>query len=489
MADRRCPYLLSVLVLFTAFALMCGDAVHAQDLSTFTIQADNDIFQRATNQAVHEAPAIERMPRLDCAIEYIRRAQGNEIVYRRGPIALRASNEPALVTSDGAHPAGSPVTATFVGGLLVDLARPGETAGTVPSGADGTRYMLRAAVIPQSYNDSILRAAIVLERAVVDVRGTTIIIRENEVFSRVIDIRGNEPLNFSMPTWEVQQGEETRSIPPALEEALLVTLETPRTFGFARNTPEPFSSSTLLTYAVPAPCNVSLRIRMRDGEHVLDEGAREPGVYSVEWNATDIPDGSYTASLRATDAAGRVIHASDLTLSKDHTAESWPLRDHRPIRMLSERFVVSTESGFAYQLPRDTRKPLRNMFTHIAVRVGYRISRVVEAGVLAGQDAFNERPAGNVDIDRISEYGGVVGYTYAYVGPYVRVTPWSGVVQPVAQLSAGFTDKGTAAEFGLGVRATLLSAVDFYLLPTVMMHLRSDQSTKLGLVYGASVRF
>ncbi len=468
--------------------LACGVNVSAQDVSLYEITADNDVFQRRADEALRAASVIERLPSLDCAIEYLRRAQGGDIVYRRGPISLHLNDADGTPAIAAARPAAPGITG-FLGGLLVDLARPGETAGTVPSDANGERYMLRAAVIPQKYFDSTLTATIVLERAVVDVLDMTIVVKESEVFSREITIRGNEPLNFTMPSWEVAANQMTRSIPPALEEALIVTLETPRNFGFARNTPEPFSGTTLVTYAVPEPCHVSLRIRLRDGERVIDEGPREPGVYSVEWSSGSIPDGIYRATLRATDSMGHEIHASDLMLTKNRAAESWtgtPV--HTASSLPPARFTVAAESGAAFQLPRDDARSFRNMFTHIALRVGYRFSSTVEAGVLVGQDAFHEHPGPDVDIDRIPDYGGVVAYTYGYIGPYVRYTPWSGLMQPLAQVSAGFSDKGTVLEGGFGIRTTVFHLLEVFLVPTVSVHVTSRLSTKIGFSYGANLR-
>lgn len=464
--------------------------LRAQDVSLYEIRAKDDVFERTANDMQRNAPIIERLPSLDCALEYLRRAQNGEIVYRRGPISLHLGDADGAVSIAASRPAAPSSSVAFRGGLLVELARPGETEGTVPSDANGQRYMLRAAIVPQRYVDSTLSAVIVLERAVVDVRDMVIEIRESEVFSRPITIRGNEPLNFTMPAWEVASNQMTQSIPPALEEALLVTLETPRNFGFARNTPEPFAGSTLVTYAVPEPCNISLRVRVRDGERVIDEGPREPGVYNVEWSAGSIPDGIYRATLRATDASGREIHSSDLMLTKNRTAESW---EGGPTRFSAsespERIAISAESGAAYQLPRDAAQSFRNMFTHIALRVGYRLTRDLELGVVVGQDAFHERPGPEVDIDRINNYGGVVAYTYGYVGTYARYAPWRGVLQPLVQASAGLTDKGTMLEGGLGLRALVFRQIEVFLIPTVAMHVRSRLSTKIGFSYGASLRF
>lgn len=481
-------YLCTRLAIIGAF--LAVGAAQAQDVSLYEIRATNDVFQRTADETLKQAPVIERLPSLDCALEYLRRSQNGEIVYRRGPISLHLGDSDGSASVGASSPAAPSTAVGFRGGLLVELARPGETAGTVPSDANGERYMLRAAIVPQRYVDSTLSAVIVLERAVVDVRDMVITIRESEVFSRPITIRGNDPLNFTMPSWDVASNQMTQSIPPALEEALLVTLETPRNFGFARNTPEPFSSSTLVTYAVPEPCTVSLRVRLRDGERVIDEGPREPGVYNVEWSAGGIPDGIYRATLRAFDTSGREIHSSDLMLTRNRTAESW---EGGPVRSMGsepfDRIAISAESGAAYQLPRDAAQSFRNMFTHIALRVGYRLTRDLELGVVVGQDAFHERPGPDVDIDRINNYGGVVAYTYGYVGTYARYAPWRGMLQPLMQVAAGLTDRGTLLEGGLGLRAQVVRQVEVFLLPTVTMHVRSLLSTKIGFSYGASLRF
>ena len=85
-------------------------------------------------------------------------------------------------------------------------------------------------------------------------------------------------------------------------------------------------------------------------------------------------------------------------------------------------------------------RSMRNMFTHIAARIGYRFNGHFEIGLVAGEDAFHEVPGPRVDVDRISDYGGVVAYTYGYVGPYARIAFGAAALQPVTDLTVAFSN-------------------------------------------------
>jgi hypothetical protein len=151
--------------------------------------------------------------------------------------------------------------------------------------------------------------------------------------------------------------------------------------------------------------------------------------------------------------------------------------------------AISLESGVAYQMPGDDIRPMRNMFTHLAFRAGYRFSSAFEAGLVAGQEAFNERPGDNVDIDRITDFGGVVAYTYGYIGAYARYTPGHTLIQPLIQASAAFTDAAALTEISAGIRAAIHPHLSVYLAPSFMVHFQSSASSKIGVHYGAEVRF
>jgi len=464
-----------------------------QDISGWSIRSDNDIFVRETFENLAELPAVV-LPLLDCAVEYVRRFEGREITYRRGPISLHQTHPMAYSgtprsTDEPRLPDSLLRVTYFMGGILVDLPRAGEASGHLSSANELRRYMLRVSVAPLSYENSALRARTLIERAVVEASGDEITVLQSEVFARTVEIRGNDPLHFALPAWEPLKTAAPDAVPASLEEALLITLEAPRYFGFSRNIPEPFASGTRLVYAVPSPAEVTLSVLVNGKERTLDEGRREPGTYHSQWMPLDAPDGVYTARLLARDDAGVVIFDGTLDVTKDGKAASPTPRRRTLAAADPPRIAVSTESGLAFQFPVDSRKSLRHMFTHAAVRVGYRFSPLFEAGLLGGQDSFHERPAPNVDIERISDYGGVVAYTYGYIGPYLRLRFGGGAVQPFAQAAALFTNKATVVEAGFGAAMQVFRTVQLHLIPTVMSHLKSEVSTKVGLQYGIGVNF
>jgi hypothetical protein len=156
--------------------------------------------------------------------------------------------------------------------------------------------------------------------------------------------------------------------------------------------------------------------------------------------------------------------------------------------MADGHISVSLESGLAYQFPVDKARGFRNMFTHLMARIGWRFNPALELGLVAGEDAFHEKPESNVDTDNINDYGGVVGYTYGFVGGYMRLAIGSSRIQPLAQTTVAFTNKAVILDFGLGLRASILPRVEAYLVPSYMMHLRGDVSSKLGIQYGVTIR-
>jgi hypothetical protein len=462
--------------------------VAAQDLRAYSLQCADDIFARETERASVTVPIISHMPKLNCSIEYLRRLDGKDIVYRRGPIALHQSAAPA--NDDASSPASpeSEKPSVFTGGMVVDFPRAGESSETLPVSDKQYNCMFRASIVPSEYKDAVLKAKIFIERAVVRMEGTTVIVIRNEVFSRTVELVGNKPLNFDLPPWEEKLKSGVVAIPSALQESILLTLEIPQHFAFGKNIPEPFVKNTTLSYALPQAANINLSISIQGKEKVLDQGYREAGTHDVAWDAGNVPDGNYNATLKATNDKGLLLNTSNISLTKDKTAADtfFPAAGRMPT---SERFSLSTEAGASYLLPADQKKGLRNMFTHIAMRIGYAITSKVEVGLLLGQDSFNEKPGTNVDIDRIVDYGGVVPYTYGYAGPYLRLKFGNSPVQPLLLGSVAFSSASTIAELGFGLSATLLSRIQVFVMPDLLIHFRQPASTKAGLVYGVSVKF
>ena len=474
----------------------------AQDVSRYSITDSGDLFKREVDAAILRAGNAITLPRIDCAVEYLRREGGEEIVYRRGPIDLHLSHIP--IKEAGTPPGGaSPASAegapsNFQGGLLLDLPRAGETPDDLAISPSGHRYMLRVAIIPESYTGATLKARVILERAVVTQELERLRIVSSEVFSRPIELEGNLPLKFDLPTWEAVSSDGKPLVPASLQEAVLLTLETPRYFALPPNLPEPFNGRTQISYAVPVQSYVKLSIRVRGEEKILDEGQREAGAYDIAWNSGEIPDGGYTANFVAKGSNGEVLFQDERSLTKSvdvpktappQMRTTDPAQTILPIHSERHMFSAGIESGISYQYPSDNARSLRNMFTHVAFRAGLRLTSWLEVGIIAGQDAFHETPDETVDVQRISDYGGVVAWTYGYAGPYVRLLPSQRKIAPFLQVSTVWSDVATAAELAGGVRISLWPQIEGYVGPALMAHFRDEISTKIGIHYGMTVRF
>jgi hypothetical protein len=71
-------------------------------------------------------------------------------------------------------------------------------------------------------------------------------------------------------------------------------------FALQQNYPNPFNPSTTISYLLPKPANVTLRIFNTLGQEVamLVNEQRSPGYFRVQWNA-DVPTGIYFYRLQA----------------------------------------------------------------------------------------------------------------------------------------------------------------------------------------------
>jgi hypothetical protein len=478
------------------FLLISAGHLYAQDVSEYMVRAENDGYRKSLQDALYNADDMEDFPALDCSIEYLRQENGNTIVYRRGPMELHQQapmRNLAMNNERASQPAAEfelSQKAFFHGGIVLDLPRAGEAASLVAAPEHDMRYMMRVAIVPSSYKNATLTAQVFIERSIVYVHDDTIDIHNSEVFSKSIQLKGNEPLNFALPEWE-QIGDDAALayLPAALEENLLLTMETPHHFGFSQNYPDPFAHKTRISYAVPVEASIKLTVEINGELETLDEGTKQPGVHHVVWDADDAPDGVYMASLSA-HHNGQLLHETSLSLHKTARGLDFPVAGRRNILdLLPDRLRISTESGLAYQFPTDSYQSMRNMFTHIGVRIGYQVSNSFEIGVIAGQEAFHEYPSENVDIERIDNYGDVIGYTYGFAGLYVRHFGRMLGMHSISQATIAFTHTAPVADIGYGIRAGLFPQVELFIIPTITAHLKSDVSTKIGLQYGIRARF
>ncbi|MGH2575991.1 MAG: T9SS type A sorting domain-containing protein, partial [Ignavibacteria bacterium] len=74
----------------------------------------------------------------------------------------------------------------------------------------------------------------------------------------------------------------------------------PHTHTLKQNFPNPFNISTIITYTLITRTNVIMEIYSVNGEFVslLERGYKNPGEYSVIWNAENLASGIYYYSLR-----------------------------------------------------------------------------------------------------------------------------------------------------------------------------------------------
>lgn len=90
----------------------------------------------------------------------------------------------------------------------------------------------------------------------------------------------------------------------------------PGDFALMQNYPNPFNPATKITYAVPSGIKGNVTIKVFDvmGKltAVIDEGKKEAGVYSVEFNAAGLASGMYIYQL----SAGNVVLTKTMMLLK-----------------------------------------------------------------------------------------------------------------------------------------------------------------------------
>ena len=77
----------------------------------------------------------------------------------------------------------------------------------------------------------------------------------------------------------------------------------PSSFSLGQNYPNPFNPGTVISYALPSASHVKLTIYNTIGEavKVLENGNRNAGNYSVEFNGAGLPSGIYIYKLEAGD--------------------------------------------------------------------------------------------------------------------------------------------------------------------------------------------
>jgi hypothetical protein len=72
--------------------------------------------------------------------------------------------------------------------------------------------------------------------------------------------------------------------------------------SLAQNYPNPFNPSTKIRFSIPERMKVTLRVMNLLGEEVyriVDQETKDPGTYDVDFDAKDLPSGTYVYRLEA----------------------------------------------------------------------------------------------------------------------------------------------------------------------------------------------
>jgi hypothetical protein len=90
-------------------------------------------------------------------------------------------------------------------------------------------------------------------------------------------------------------------ITPSAVAGLESSKEVPSRYALQQNYPNPFNPSTTIQYELPRTATVLLEVFNAAGERVavLDEGEREAGVHTVQFDASRLASGAYLYRFRA----------------------------------------------------------------------------------------------------------------------------------------------------------------------------------------------
>jgi nitrous oxidase accessory protein NosD len=108
------------------------------------------------------------------------------------------------------------------------------------------------------------------------------------------------------PVWSFTTKDTTSTDVPAARE--------PADFILFANHPNPFHSSTIISYALPVPSAIVIGIHAMDGRRIAryEHQYESAGLHHVEWNAAGLPSGAYIIRIAATPLDGRPIRTGVL---------------------------------------------------------------------------------------------------------------------------------------------------------------------------------
>jgi subtilisin family serine protease len=99
---------------------------------------------------------------------------------------------------------------------------------------------------------------------------------------------------------------------------VLAEIGAPRNFALMQNYPNPFNPSTTIEFSIPEASNISVEVYNVIGELVasLVNQSLDAGYHKINFNASNLPSGTYVYQLKATGQNGTFIEAKKMLLMK-----------------------------------------------------------------------------------------------------------------------------------------------------------------------------
>lgn len=506
-------------VLFVAALFIARTAAQAQSSTPADSVFDAELMKLLVQQS--QRTGARPFPSLTLSAQYARHRQfDDQPVYQRGPYELteqifRSSYTYHLTLNAEPKNAAAPgqtqvlvptvpmrsvnvapaATPWYVCGMIVRAPQVGEVPDVRSAGGE---YLVRVAAIPVRYANDSLWLLTLLQRA----RATTGDGRPASqtnavVYKKLIHLHGSESLTLVVPPEDPSD--------PTVEE-VTISHETPQGFGLAQNVPNPVESRTMFAYALPSQSNVQLLILKPDGTPVdtLVRGYAEAGVYRAMWDASNVPPGSYQCAMEAMPTAGgapflkqvTVTRASassvrsQIPMSADSVAELFPIATIPLEQQHRERiFRLMVEGGAAYLDPRKASSPFDNMFSHVAIGVGFALTPSIDVGMMFGQDAFHSLRENVNPIIVPSTDEAVETHIVPWAGGFTRIYFSTGFSRGFFHASAASATGGLVSTFGIGFTMTLASGLSLYVMPHRTDQWQTHVTTKWGADYGIAFLF
>lgn len=99
---------------------------------------------------------------------------------------------------------------------------------------------------------------------------------------------------------------------------VLAEVSAPTAFALIQNYPNPFNPSTTIEFSIPEMSNISIEVYNVIGENVasLVNQTLNAGYHKINFNASNLPSGTYIYQLKATGQSGTFVDAKKMLLMK-----------------------------------------------------------------------------------------------------------------------------------------------------------------------------